>query len=381
MPSLTTLQAEMAKFMVPVGPNGDEDPPGLVSGDGGWPDKPPTPLPSPTTGLTPSSSPNNTTITASGLSPGAFTGGYATLSKDANIPGATPPPSGFYGEGIKILSNTATSITLEKPLDDGTGEHTALVAATADDQVLFNVGDTNIALVLSVKRLAPATDGAVDASVVGHNLNTGQIGIGEMSPPIQTGHQVEFKYRRKLAGGHAAGLGYSFVPARAPPGGAPPPLTVGQAWSEAYGAFFGTASPAPAPGTYTPAIQAMRSVMDSLSAIPGMGAVSFTAGLVAFWGVVSASAPAIFASVPSTITVVPPPTIFGVGPSILAAMLSAHPPPLMLPAPPAVGPGWTPAQHNADVTTMATEIMLASQGGQIIAQPGPAPVPTPIVFA
>lgn len=376
MSALVDLKTKMEMFMVSAGPNGDELPVGYVAGDGGWPDKPPVPLPSPITGVTPSLSPNNTTINAVGLTPGALVNGYATLSKDANIPGGAPPPSGFYAEAIKIASNTATAVVLTAPLSDGGPDITVTIAAGADDQVLFNVGHTNVGLVLSVKRIAPATNGAEDPTVPGHNHATGMIGIGALTPPVLTGHQIEIKFKKQLAGGAPAGKGYSFVPPRTPPGGAPPPLTVGEAWSVAYGAFFAAGSPAPTPGTYNGAIQAMRSVMDSLSAIPLMGAVALTGGMVAFWGVVAASAPAIFASVPSTITVVPPPAIFGVGPAIAAAML-----PTVAVPPPAPGMGWTNARSKADVAIMAGAILAASQGAQIIAQPGPAPVPTPIVFA
>ena len=361
--------------MLPPGPTGAEDPVGFttpVNTGAGWPDEG-LDAADPTTGVTASVGPNNATLTSVGL-PSGLAGGYATVSKDANIPAGSPSPSGFYGEGIKILSNTATQVVLESPIGDGLGEQEVTITAAMNNQVLFTLGVNNIAVVMSVERVAPATDGAVDATVVGHNLATGNIGIGALAPAVMAGEDIKFVVRRAFSGGIPAGLGFSLQPPRA---AAPPTaLTVGLAWSVAYGDFFAQGVPAPTPGSYQGAMDAMRSVMDGFSGVIGMGPVSITAGLTAFWGIVAASAATIWPSLPA-VSAVPPPTVFGAGPAIMAVML----PTSVIPVSPPPGNTWTNVRSKADIALLAGAISAVSQGGLVISQPGAAPVPVPFVLA
>ena len=360
------LSTEMKKFMLPTGGSGDGDP-----SPSGWPDDGYV-APTPTQGMTLAGSPNNVTLVGAGFTPGALAGGTASISQTVTPPDTNPPPD-LLAAGVKILSNTATQVVLENPINDGAGELTATIAASADDQVLFNLGTTDISLVTSVTRISPATDGAADVAVAGHNLATGMVGIGEMTPGVLAGEQIEFKYRR--AGGPVpSGKAYLITPPRPPPGAA---FTVGSAWSDAYGVYFGAGSPAPTPGSYAGAIAAMKATMDGLSAVPLMGAVSFTAGLLAFWGVVAAQAATIWPSL-TAVSAVPPPPIFGVGPSILLGMTPLTVVPI--PAPNQPGPGWSDARAQSDIDTMAALIALANDGGLIISQPGPAPVPVPFIL-
>lgn len=363
--STATLTDEMKKFMLPTG-TGSGDP--LL----GWPDDGYTP-PTPIEGLTAAGSPDNVTMVTTGLTPGALAGGTVSISQTAVPPGSVPEPA-MLVSASNILSNTATQVILESPIGDGAGELTTTKTATADDQQLFDLGTTSIALVTSVRRISPATDGAVDTAVGGHNLATGMVGIGVMTPAVLTGEQFEFKYRR-LGGPVPSGKAFLITPPRPAPGAE---LTVGKAWAVAYGAYFAAGSPAPTPGSYVPALAAMQVVMDSLSAVPGMGSVAFTAGLLAFWGVVSATAASIWPSL-TAISAVPPPGIFAVGPTILAGMT----PLVGVPVPPPnqPGPGWSDSRAQSDIALMASLIATASAGGLIITQPGPAPVPTPFILA
>jgi hypothetical protein len=358
------LIAEMEKFMVPVGPTGEEDPPS------GWPDKDHKP-PGSISGVSLADSANAFTLVGAGFTT-PLTGGTISISADATIPGgsATPPP--MLASGVSIVGNTLTEIFLASAVEDGSGEQTVVLAASSSDQRLFLTGSSNISLVTSVRRLSPASDGAVDASVSGHNLSTGAVGIGALTPAITSGEQIEIKFRCS-ASNVPAGKGYVVnLPRPAPP---PTAFTVGTAWSTAYSAYFAAGVPTPVPGTYDAAVQAMKATMDGFAAVPNMGAVGFTAGLVAFWGVVAASAATIWPAVVAT-SAVPPPGVFAAGPLIMATML----PTVAIPAP-APGDGWTPVRSQADVALMASAIALASAGALIITQPGPAPVPVPFVLA
>jgi hypothetical protein len=358
------LITEMEKFMVPVGPTGKEDPPS------GWPDKGHQP-PGAITGVSLADSANAFTLVGAGFTI-PLTGGTVSIAADASIPGASATPPAMLASGVTIVGNTPTEIYLASAVEDGGGEQTALVTASSSDQRLFQTGVTNISLVTSVRRISPAADGAMDAAASGHNLTTGAVGVGAFDPAITAGEQIEIKYRRS-ASNVPAGRGYIVNPPRPTP--EPTAFTVGTAWSTAYAAYFGAGVPAPIPGSYDAATQAMKVTMDGFAAVPNMGAVGFTAGLLAFWGVVAASAATIWPAVTAT-AAVPPPGVFAAGPLIMATML----PTVAIPAP-APGDGWTSVRSQADVALMASAIALASAGALIITQPGPVPVPVPFVLA
>jgi hypothetical protein len=362
--TVAALIDEMTKFMVPVGPTGQEDP------SLGWPDEGYRP-PASITGLSLAGSSGNTTLVGSGFS-GSLAGGTVSISADATIPGSSATPPTMLATGVVVASSTPTQIVLSQPAEDGSGEQTVTVVATAADQRLFSVDASNVSLVTSVQRISPASDGAVDVSVPGHNLAMGSIGIGAMTPAVAVGHEITIKFRR-FSSLIPAGCGYLVTPPRPTPSAAD--FTVGGAWSTAYGAYFGAGLPAPLPGSYDAAMQAMKTTMDGMSAVPGMGAVALTAGLLAFWGVVTASAATIWPTLTAT-TAAPPPGVFAAGPIIMATMA----PTVLVPT---VGPGagWSSLRSQADVTLMASAIAAVSVGALIITQPGPIPIPVPFVLA
>ena len=103
----------------------------------------------------------------------------------------------------------------------------------------------------------------------------------------------------------------------------PPVKTEAEAinnFATAWGNYFGNATVAAVPvtpGTLTPAINAMKGALVGLSAT-GAAAAKIQSGIVAFWGVVAASAPTIWVTVPPVISATVPPLL-----GTIAAALSA----------------------------------------------------------
>ncbi|HUT76979.1 MAG TPA: hypothetical protein VM285_04795 [Polyangia bacterium] len=369
MSALTTLAAEIEKFTVAQGPTIDSDPPS------GWPDKDETPIDS-IVGITAAGGSSSVVNIVGALTPGELVGGTFSLATDGNVPGGTPAPAGSYGDGLEVAANTATQVSLASPLSDGAGSQSVDVAAVEADQRLFYVGVTSVGLVTEVKNVDTGGLLAVDPSDGDHDPSAGLIAVGE-DPlgPVSDGDVVRFTFRRELTGGPPAGRGWR---ATRPRTTAPADFTTGEAWATAYEAMFLQGSPPPLPAAVASsgAKDACRATIEGLMAVPGMAPVALTSGFLAYWGAISASAGAIWPlTPPSTLSVVPPPGIFAVGLAVLAAMA-----PGILVPPPTEPFSAFQARAQADALLMATAIHVASQGAQIISQPGASPVPVPFVL-
>lgn len=368
MTALSALAAEIEKFTVAQGPTIDTDPPS------GWPDKDEGPIDS-IVGVTAGGA-SGTIVNVSGLTPGELAGGTFSLSTDGNIPGGTPAPAGSHGDGLEVLGNTATQVTLAASLEDGNGPQVTAVAATSSDQRLFDLGTSNVGTVTGVTNLATGGILAVDPTAGGHDPAAGLIGVGEdPAGPVSSGNSVQFTFRRELSGGPGAGLGWRGTRARVTD---PADFTTGEAWATAYDAMFlqGTPPPLAAAVAASGAKDACRGAIEGLMAVPGMAPVALTSGFLAYWGAISAAAGAIWpATPPSSLSVVPPPGIFAVGAAVFAAMA-----PGILVPPPTEPFSAFQARAQADALLMATAVHLASQGAQIISQPGASPVPVPFVL-
>jgi hypothetical protein len=119
---------------------------------------------------------------------------------------------------------------------------------------------------------------------------------------------------------------------------------------------------------------ACRATIETMMAVPGMAPIALTSGLLAFWGAIAAAASTIWPTI-TAVSAVPPPGIFAVGPAVLAATAPT------IPIPPPTDPfSAYEARAKADALLMATAIHTASQGGQIITQPGSSPVPVTFVL-
>lgn len=90
-------------------------------------------------------------------------------------------------------------------------------------------------------------------------------------------------------------------------------------WSTAWGNYFGESTVlgiAVTPGALAGALTAMEGAMTGINSAPD-GSVVLQAGIVAFWGVVATSAPAIWVTTPLIVAVTPPPNL-----STIAAALA-----------------------------------------------------------
>lgn len=343
--SPATLQAQIERFMVPVGPTGTEDP------ELGWPDGVVSPPP-PISGTTVGGATSNTTFASSLITPAAI-GGYAAL-----------PP---YWAGAKILAVATPLVTLDSPASSPDGPQTADVTATAGAQALFSLpGAPNVALVQSITRLSDSVAIAVDAANGGHDPSHGVIAIGAPSPAIANGNVLRFVYLKAFAGPVPAGVAFTVAPPKPP---TTAPLSTGQAWAAAFKAMAleGAANGIP-PTTLDAAETAMRGVIDGMMSTPGLGPISLQAGAAAFWGVVAGGFAAIF---PAAVGFVPPPTLAGMSAAVISAGASS----LAIPIP----DPWNPTASQAAAALFAAAIYSSSLGGLVIFQPGPSPVPFPFL--
>jgi len=344
-----TLQSEIERFMVPTTPPDDDHLPEL-----GWPDDVTMP-PAPVEGITSGDGTSNDSFRASEAE-SSHVGGYASL-----------PP---YWDGAEIVGVAGSLVTLAIPAGDEAGPQTVVVVATADDQVVYSLpGDPDVALVQSVKRISPPTDLAVDEANLAHDPANGVIAIGNPDPlTILDGEEIEFTYLRTFAGPVPGGVPFVIAPPKPPPALG---FSTGDAWSAAYRKFIegGAAMGiSPTPGSLGGAESAMKAVVDGMMATPGLGAVALQAGCLAFWGVVAASSSTIF---PSSLAAVPPATLAGMSAAVLAAGVAS----LAIPIP----EPWDDSASKAAAGLFAAAMYGTSQGGLVIFQPGPSPVPFPFL--
>jgi len=333
--------------MVPLEPPDQDHTPEL-----GWPDDI-TMAPAPVEGQTLSGSGNTTFGAAEALA--SHVGGFATV-----------PP---YWDGAEITGVAGSVVTMATPAGSPDGPQVATVVATADDQEVFSLpGAPDVALIQSIKRTAAIpTDIAPDADNPSHNLAAGVVAIGNPDPnPILNGDSLDFTYLNSFAGPVPSGVDFAIVPPKDPPALG---FSVGDAWSAAYRVFIegGQAmGQSPIPMSLAGAEAAMKGVIDGLMGPPGLGAIAIQAGAAAFWGVVAGSAASIF---PGALAAVPPPSLVGMSAAVLAAGAST----LAIPIP----DPWDDSASKAAAGLFAGAIFGTSQGGLVIFQPGPSPVPFP----
>lgn len=309
-----------------------------------------------------------------GTSPSASSGPSAFVLEEAGAPyvggylSAQP-----YWDGAEVTGASGPELQLAAGAGHPDGPQTVEVTADEDEQELWELpGSPNVAAITNIARLSDGALIAENADAGGHNPAAGAIGIHPPDgDPIAEGDVLEFTYNLAYTSGVPAGVAYVVVPPK-PAGSAL--YTVGDAWSWAYAAMFaegGANGIPPTPGTFDAATQAMKAVIDGMMGPPGLGMIALQAGCATFWGVVAASAAAIF---PGATAGIPPPTLAGMSAAVVAAGVSAL----------ALGPvdpvPWDRTVHGVGaMTLLATAIHATSQGGLIMFQPGPAPVPFPFI--
>ncbi len=145
--------------------------------------------------------------------------------------------------------------------------------------------------------------------------------------------------------------------------------TAAQNFADAWETYFMGASVAGVPvGALSGAKSAMVGALTGMSA-PAAAAASFQAGVIAFWGVIAASAASLWVMPPNTVpSATPPPTLSAISAALTAVFASNS-----------ADPTKTIAQAAASIAAV-----LHTNGGlggiAVVQPPLPAgPVPTPIL--
>jgi hypothetical protein len=355
--ALDTLASEIERFLVPL-VDGSPDPAGEP--ELGWPGGA-EPPPLPVEGTSPAESSGANKLAASGLTAGEFAGGSL----------AAPP----YWDGATVVNNTADEIEVETDAKNPAGEQSGSVTATEDEQLVFELlGAPEVSEFSSVKRVSDELLLAIDDANPEHDPASGIFAIHPPEDPeiIHEDDELEVVYFLVGPATVPAGVGFLVAAEHTPT----VDFTTGDAWAGAYTEMVYAGSPPPGPGTLDGAKSAMKGVIDGMM-IPGMFAPALSLGALAFWSVVAGSAATIWSALGTAYAAIPPPGVAALGPAMLAAGAACL----------ALGPGtgmaypeWDPQLPKDAALILATALHTASQGAQIMTQPGPVPVPVPFVL-